>query len=253
MTTVAAPDADAKVRLAAFPSWPYFAPDEIEAAASVLRSGKVNYWTGEQGRQFEKEFAAFCGCKHAVALANGTVALESALRSLGIGSGDEVITTSRTFIASASCVVAVGARPVIADVDRNSQDIAPEEIRRVITPRTKAVIAVHLAGWPCDMNSILTVANDFGLKVVEDCAQAHGATYMGCPVGSMGHVAAFSFCQDKIMRPAVKAACSRRIMTLRGSGRGAIRITAKATMPYTGASIRSAFAGCTSRSERMGD
>src|ERR1039457_148016 len=182
-----------------FPPWPYFAPDEIEAAASVLRSGKVNYWTGEEGRQFEREFAEFTGCKHAIALANGTVALEAALRALGIGPGDEVITSSRTFMASASCAAAVGARPVIADVHRDSQNITAGSIRKVLSPRTKAIVDVHLAGWPCEMDPILELAAEHGLKVVEDCAQAHGATYKGRPVGSMGDVNAFSFCQDKIM------------------------------------------------------
>jgi dTDP-4-amino-4,6-dideoxygalactose transaminase len=182
--------------------WPCFADDEIEAAVRVLRSGKVNYWTGAEGRQFETEFAEFAGCKHAVALANGSVALECALKALGIGPGDEVVTTSRTFIASASCAVAVGARPVFADVDRVSQNITAESIRRALTPRTKAIVAVHLAGWPCEMDDILALARERGIWVVEDCAQAHGATYHGRPVGSLGDVAAFSFCQDKIMTTA---------------------------------------------------
>jgi hypothetical protein len=182
--------------------WPYFAEDEIEAAMQVLRSGKVNYWTGQEGQQFEAEFAAFTGCKHAVSLANGTVALECALKALGIGTGDEVITTSRTFIASASCAVMLGARPVFADVDRESQNITAETIRTALTPHTKAIVAVHLAGWPCEMDGILALAHERGIKVVEDCAQAHGATYKGLPVGSLGDVAAFSFCQDKIMTTA---------------------------------------------------
>ena len=185
-----------------FASWPHFDHDEIEAASVVLRSGKVNYWTGEEGRQFELEFAASCGVKHAVCLANGTLALELALQALGIGQGDEVITTSRTFIASASCVVMRGARPICVDVDRQSQNITAETIRRAITPRTKAIIAVHLAGWPCDMDPILALAAEHGLKVIEDCAQAQGATYKRRPVGSMGDAAAFSFCQDKIMTTA---------------------------------------------------
>jgi len=182
--------------------WPQFEDDEIEAAVHVLRLGKVNYWTGEEGRQFEKEFASFAGCKYAVALANGSVALECALKALGIGPGDEVVTTSRTFIASASCAVMLGARPVIADVDRESQTITADTIRKVLTPRTKAIVAVHLAGWPCEMDEILALARERGIKVVEDCAQAHGATYKGHPVGSLGDVAAFSFCQDKIMTTA---------------------------------------------------
>lgn len=183
-------------------TWPHFAEDEIEAAAAVLRSGKVNYWTGNEGRLFEREFAEFVGCRYAVAVANGTVALELALRALGIGPGDEVVTSSRTFIASASCIVSVGARPVFADVDPDSQNITPDSIRSVLTPATKAIIAVHLAGWPCEIDGILALAREFGIKVIEDCAQAHGATYKGRAVGSFGDVAAFSFCQDKIMTTA---------------------------------------------------
>lgn len=182
-----------------FAPWPHFAPDEVEAAAEVLRSGKVNYWTGEEGRLFEKEFAEFAGCEHAIALANGTVALETALKALGVGAGDEVITTSRTFIASASCAVSVGARPVTADVDRTSQNLTAGTILAAITPRTKAIVAVHLAGWPCDMDGIMELARQHRLKVVEDCAQSQGARYKGKAVGSLGDVAAFSFCQDKIM------------------------------------------------------
>lgn len=184
---------------AGLPPWPHYDEDEVEAVAAVLRSGKVNYWTGEQCRLFEREYAEYVGCSHAVSLANGTVALELALHALGIGPGDEVITTSRTFIASASCAVARGATPVFADVDADSQNITLENIRRVATPKTRAIIAVHLAGWPCDMDSIMAFAGDRGIKVIEDCAQAHGATYRGKPVGSWGHAAAFSFCQDKII------------------------------------------------------
>lgn len=187
------------IRTTLFAPWPHFESDEIEAAARVLRSGKVNYWTGEEGRRFEEEFAAQAGCKHGVALTNGTVALELALYALGIGSGDEVIVPSRTFIASASCAVMRGAKPVMADVDRDSQNLTVDTIRPLITSRTKAIIAVHLAGWPCDMDCILQLARGSGLKVIEDCAQCHGATYKGRPVGSFGDVAAFSFCQDKIM------------------------------------------------------
>ena len=151
-------DGGPKVRTTPFAPWPSFAEDEVEAAAAVLRSGNVNYWTGEEGHQFEAELAAFTGCKHAIALANGTVALELALYALGIGPGDEVVTTSRTFIASASCAVMRGAVPIMADVDRDSQNITAETIRAALTPRTRAIIAVHLAGWPCDMDPILELA-----------------------------------------------------------------------------------------------
>ncbi|MGB7438860.1 MAG: DegT/DnrJ/EryC1/StrS family aminotransferase [Candidatus Acidiferrum sp.] len=182
-----------------FAPWPFFDADEIEAASAVLRSGRINYKTGEEGQLFEKEFAAFAGCRHGVAVANGTVALELALYALGIGAGDEVVVPSRTFIATASSVVMRGAVPVIADVNRDSQNLTAATIRPLLTSRTKAIIAVHLAGWPCDMDSIGELARRHGLKVIEDCAQAHGASYKGQPVGSFGDAAAFSFCQDKIM------------------------------------------------------
>jgi len=192
-------DGGVPVRNTPFAPWPFFWQDEIDAAMAPLHSGRVNYWTGTDGREFEKEFAAYAGCRHAIALANGTVALELALYALGIGAGDEVIVTPRTFIASASCCIMRGAIPVLADVDPVSQNITAEAVRQKITPRTRAIIAVHLAGWPCDMDPIIALAEEHGLKVIEDCAQCHGATYKGRPVGSLGDVAAFSFCQDKIM------------------------------------------------------
>jgi dTDP-4-amino-4,6-dideoxygalactose transaminase len=182
-----------------FPRWPSFSRDEIKAVAEVLRSGKVNYWTGEQCRLFEREFADFHERSYAVALANGTVALEAALHALGIGPGDDVTVPSKTFIATASSVVMRGARPIVADVDLVSQNITAATICRAMTPRTRAVIVVHLAGWPCDMDPILAFARERGIVVIEDCAQAHGARYKGRVVGSMGDAAAFSFCQDKII------------------------------------------------------
>jgi dTDP-4-amino-4,6-dideoxygalactose transaminase len=182
---------------AEFPSWPVFAEDERAAAMRVLESGKVNYWTGEECRLFEDEFAAYVGRKHAIALANGTVALELALQAFGIGPGDEVVTTCWSFIASASCAIARGAVPVLADVDPASRNITAATIARVLTPRTKAVVCVHLVGWPCDMDPIMELARERGLIVIEDCAQAHGARYKGRPVGSFGHAASFSFCQER--------------------------------------------------------
>ncbi len=189
----------APVRTDPFPPWPEFDEEAIQSAAAVLRSGRVNYWTGEEGRAFEREFGDFIGCKYAIALANGTVALELALYCLGIGSGDEVIVPSRTFIATASCAVMRGATPVVADIDRDSGNLTAETIEKVITPRTKAIIVVHLAGWPCEMDSILELARRRGIAVIEDCAQAHGARYRGRSVGSFGDMSAFSFCQDKNM------------------------------------------------------
>lgn len=181
------------------PGWPSFDDEQIEAVRDVLASGKVNYWTGDQGRQFEREFADYVGVNHGIALANGSVAIELALHALGIGPGDEVIVTPRTFIASASSIVICGATPVFADVDADTQNISAATIAPHIGTRTRAIICVHLAGWPCDMAPIMALARQHDLKVIEDCAQAHGARYQGRPIGSFGDMAAFSFCQDKIM------------------------------------------------------
>lgn len=182
-----------------YPPWPHYDEDEIIAVENVLRSGKVNYWTGTEARRFEEEFAATVSCRKALALANGTVALELAMRTLDLKSGDEVIVTPRTFIASASAAVVQGMKPVFADVDYESGNITAETIHRVLTPRTKGIVAVHLGGWPCDMDPIIELARKHELKVIEDCAQCHGATYKGRLCGSLGDIAAWSFCQDKIM------------------------------------------------------
>ena len=184
---------------ASIPGWPVFDPDEIQAVTQVLQSGKVNYWTGNEAREFEREYAEYLGVKHAIALHNGTLALELALHAFGIGRDDEVITTTRTFIASASAAVMRGCVPVIAEVDPVTQNITADTIRPLITDKTRAIIPVHLAGWPCDMDPIMELAREHNLIVIEDCAQAHGAFYKGRPVGSIGHAGAFSFCQDKIM------------------------------------------------------
>ena len=180
-------------------SWPQYADDERSAVAAVLASGQVNYWTGSEAREFEREYAEHVGSAHAIALANATVALELALRVLGIGPGDEVVTSPRTFIASASCVVMRGGIPVFADVDRDSQNVTAESIERALTARTRAIIPVHLAGWPCEMDQIMELAKARGLMVIEDCAQASGAMFRERPVGGLGHAGAFSFCQDKII------------------------------------------------------
>lgn len=185
--------------------WPCFSDEEVDAVAAILRSNRVNYWTGEEGRKFEREFAAWTGAEYAIALTNGTVALDLALCALGVGAAygghatDEVIVTPRTFIASVSAVVNAGATPVFADVDINSGNITAETISRAISARTKAVIPVHLAGWPCDMDPIMALSRQHDFGVIEDCAQAHGARYKGRSVGTIGHVGAWSFCQDKII------------------------------------------------------
>ena len=182
-----------------FSPWPSYTQEEAEAVQRVLLSNKVNYWTGQEGREFEKEFAAYIGTDYAVALANGTLALDVAFKALGIAEGDEVIVTPRTFLASVSSIINAGAIPVFADVSPDTQNITPESIKAVLSPKTRAIVCVHLAGWPCDMDGIMQLADEHDLYVIEDCAQAHGAYYKGRAVGSIGHIGAWSFCQDKIM------------------------------------------------------
>jgi len=186
------------------PSWPFFTQEEAYKVSEVLLSNKVNYWTGTEGREFEREFADFVDSDYAIAVANGTVALDLALKAFDIAEGDEVIVTSRSFLASVSSIINAGAVPVFADVDRDSQNITPATARRVISSKTRAIVCVHLAGWPCDMDGFIELAGEFNLKIIEDCAQAHGAKYRGLDgvarsVGSIGHIGAWSFCQDKIM------------------------------------------------------
>jgi hypothetical protein len=195
-------DGGQPVRREPLPSWPQFSEEEIEAAAAVLRSGRVNYWTGDECRLFEAEFAAYHGVRYGVALANGTLALELAMRVLEIGEGDEVIVTSRSYFASASSIAICGATPVFADISPESQNVTADTIAPHISARTKALLVVHLAGWPAHMPSIMQLARARGLRVIEDCAQAHGARIDDQPVGSFGDIGAFSFCQDKIMSTA---------------------------------------------------
>lgn len=183
----------------AFSPWPSFTPEEVAGVSRVLSSNKVNYWTGTECREFEKEFAAWCGTPHAVSLANGTLAIDLAWKVLGIGAGDEVIVSPRTFLASATSIINAGAIPVFADVDIDSQLITPESVAKVLTKKTKAILCVHLAGWPCDMDGFRALAKLHNLFLVEDCAQAHGAKLNGVSVGALSDFAAWSFCQDKIM------------------------------------------------------
>ncbi len=187
------------IRAHSLPPWPHYTEVEIERVTDVLRSGAVNYWTGREVRSFEEEFTRQLGRRFGIAVANGTVALELSLRSLQIGQGDEVIVTPRSFFASVSTVIQCGAVPVFVDVDRDSQNVSVKSIEAAITTKTQALLLVHLAGWPCDMVEIEHLANRYNLRVIEDCAQAHGASRAGKAVGSSGDVAAFSFCHDKIM------------------------------------------------------
>jgi dTDP-4-amino-4,6-dideoxygalactose transaminase len=181
------------------PPWPAYSKEELDSVTAVMASGKVNYWTGGEGREFEREFAAWTDSSYAVALANGTVALDLALKALGIGPGDQVVVTPRTFIASVSCVINAGAEPVFADVERDSGNISARTIEAVLSERTRAIIPVHLGGWPCEMDDIMALALNRGIHVIEDCAQSHGARVGERSVGSIGNVGAWSFCQDKIM------------------------------------------------------
>lgn len=198
MSTLAL-DGAAPVRTLPLAPWPVFAPDEVQAVVDVLQSGRVNYWTGQVGRSFERAYAAYVGSPYAIAVANGTVSIEAILHAMDIGPGDEVITTPRTFVGTATAIVARGAIPVFADVDPDSQNITASTIAPHITARTCAILPVHLAGWPCELGEMMDLASAHNLKVIEDCAQSHGATWRGQQTGSVGHAASFSFCQDKIL------------------------------------------------------
>lgn len=185
-----------------FSPWPCFDDEEKQAVMDVLSSNKVNYWTGQEGRQFEKEFAHYTDSQHAIAVANGTVALDLAFVAFDLPKGSEVIVTSRSFLASVSSIVLAGMVPVFADVDRDTQNVSLDTIKQKVTDKTRAIVCVHLAGWPCDMPEIMAFAKQNDLLVVEDCAQAHGAKINGQSAGSFGDISAWSFCQDKIMTTA---------------------------------------------------
>lgn len=191
----------------AFPPWPWFTEETVQAAMEPLRSGKVNYWTGELGMKFEQAFADWNGSKFGISTSSGTSALHTALAGLGIGPGDEVIVPSYTFIATSFSVCQAGAVPVFADVEPRSHTISAEDIEAKVSDRTRAVIVVHLYGEICDMGAIMDVAKRHSLKVVEDCAQAHGGTYKGKKVGTIGDVGAFSFCQSKTFTTGGEGGC----------------------------------------------
>lgn len=192
-------DGGTPIRTAPLPPWPVFDADDAKAVGDVVGSARLNYWAGSEGQAFEAEYAALLGRAYALAVGNGTVALELALRAFGVGTGDEVIVPARTFIATAGAVVAVGATPVVADIDPDSSCLTVESLREALTDRTRAVMAVHLAGWPVELDPIRQLATARGLVVIEDCAQAHGGALDERPLGSLGEASAFSFCQDKIL------------------------------------------------------
>lgn len=195
-------DGGTPVRAEPFPGWPFMTAAQVAAAERVLRSGRVNYWTGVEGLAFESEFAEYAGARHALSVANGTVGLELALRVCRVGAGDEVVVPARTFIATASSAVSVGARPVCADVDRDSGNVTAATIEAALTPNTRAVIVVHLAGWPCEMDAIVALCRGRGIALIEDCAQSTGAMLADRMTGTLGDVGVFSFCQDKIVTTA---------------------------------------------------
>ena len=180
-------------------NWPFFDQEQISAVSKVLSSGKVNAWTGEECKLFEREFASYFSSKYSVAMANGTLALWAAYNSLGINKDDEIITTPRTFIATSSSALMLKAEPIFADVDRDSGSITAKTIEPLISKKTKAISLVHLGGWPADMEGIRNLAQSKNLFLVEDCSQAHGATISGKSVGSFGDISTWSFCQDKII------------------------------------------------------
>jgi dTDP-4-amino-4,6-dideoxygalactose transaminase len=239
VTTPLALDGGAPVRTAPVPGWPRFDHEDARRATDVLLSGRVNYWTGEQGRAFEQEFAAWAGSGHAVAVSNGTVALEIALQALGVGPGDEVIVPAATFIATAAAVATCGARPVVVDVDPDSQALTVDTVTPAITGRTRAVVVVHVGGHPADTAALAALTSAHGIDLVEDCAQAHGARRDGAPVGSSGRIAAWSFCQDKIMTTAGEGGAittsdtglARRCWSLKDHGKDFVAAHERAVAP----------------------
>ena len=179
--------------------WPKYSLNEINLVTNVLKSGKVNYWTGKEIKYFEKEFNKYFNLKYTASVANGTLALECAIAVMNLNKGDEIIVTPRSYISSVSCVINAGCKPIFCDIDINSHNIDPLQIEKLITKKTKAIICVHLAGFPCDMDYILQIVKKNKIFLIEDCSQAHGAKYRNKFVGSFGDIATWSFCQDKIM------------------------------------------------------
>ena len=178
--------------------YPYYPPKLIHKINRTLKSGKVNYWTGNEGVMFEKEFSKYVGNKYSIAVANGSVALELALKALDLKKKDEIIVTPRSFVISASCVINLGLKPVFADVDQNG-NLSIEGIKKSFNKNVKAIIVVHLNGLPCNLNPIIKFTKKNKIKLIEDCSQAHGAKYNNKSVGSFGDISTWSFCQDKII------------------------------------------------------
>ena len=178
--------------------YPYYNKTTQKRVQQVLKSGKVNYWTGTECKNFEKEFSRYIGNKYAVTVSNGSIALELALKALRLKKGDEIIVSPRSFIISASCVLNLGLKPIFADVDDNG-NLDIYQIKKIYNQNVKAIIVVHLNGLSCDMDPIVRFVKNKKIFLIEDCSQAHGAIYKGNKVGSFGHISTWSFCQDKII------------------------------------------------------
>ena len=171
---------------------------QINNVSKVLKKNKTNYWTGSECKNFEREFSNYHNIKYSVAVSNGSVALEIALKTLNLKKTDTVIVTPRSFIASASCVLNLGLKPIFADIDDNG-NLSIEGIKKAYNKSVKAIIVVHLNGLSCDMNPILKFVKKNKIFLIEDCSQAHGAIYKDKKVGSFGNISTWSFCQDKII------------------------------------------------------
>lgn len=182
-----------------YPKWPTYSSSEIKKVKEILNSGKVNYWTGDNCNNFENKFAKHFNKKFGISVATGSIALDLAIKSLNLKKNDQVLVTPRSYIASASCVISQNLMPIFVDIDLNSQNILYEDLKKKITRNTKAIILVHLAGYPCDMDKIVKICKKYKIKIIEDCSQAHGAKYNSKFVGSFGDIAIWSFCNDKIM------------------------------------------------------
>ena len=180
-------------------SWPRHSTKEIQLVNKIIKSGRVNQWTGEYVNKFEKKFCKYFNLNYSLAVANGTVGLEAAINSFNLNKGSEIVVTPRSFIASASSVLKMGFKPVFSDVDLNSQNIELDNIKKVITKKTKAIICVHLAGYPTDMKPIMEYARKKNIYIIEDCSQAHGAKINNKYVGTFADISVWSFCQDKII------------------------------------------------------
>ena len=232
--------------------WPVYDDDQIAQVAAVLRSGKVNAWTGPHVQDFENEYARCLGRKHAIALANGTVALDLALYTIGLANGDEVIVTPRSFVASASCVVMAGGIPIFADVDRDSQNITAETIRAQISPLTKAIIIVHLAGWPCDMTPIVELAERMISGSLRIALKRMGRNMRANQSGRLAISQRFHFVRTRSSPLVAKVVFWPWTTSRYGKRHGAARTMENPTIPLLTPNILLAFAGCMKALVRIG-